>query len=251
MSTIPEILQLLKENRFDEAVPLVTESLRGAASESPQRLTDVARELVHWKGFFKNTDQAITSERYFRKVHGLLGELAGPESPAAMAAAENLAGLLGSIDQTDEAIALRERVLAHLLGRFRSDDQRVMIARDGLSILYQRAGREEKLKELYKDTGLCEHLQAAEKYVRDQGGRIVSAGRPWSANCRMWVYFDTILDSESLIQALGLDTCVQVHDHRGTHDGSERGIVCTIHHDGIMGPHPADASPAAKTVKAP
>jgi len=251
MATIPEILQLLREHRFDEAIPLVTTTLRNAASESPQKLTDCARDLVRFQGFFKNTSQASTSENYFRAVHDLLGELAGPDSPAAMAAADNLGSLLGSIDKIDEAIPLRERVLAHLQKRFPGDDQRVMLVRDGLGILYRRAGREDKLNEIFKNTGLCEHLRAAEKYVRDHGGRVVYSGRPWSASCHVWVYFDTILDSDRLIKGLGLDACVQVHDHRGTHDGSERGIVCTVHNDGIMGPHPADASPAAKTVTVP
>jgi hypothetical protein len=250
MSRIPEILQLLRENRFDSAIPLVAETLRSAATESPQKLTDQARELVRYQGFFKNTAQAMTSESYFRSVHNLLSELAGPESPAAMAAAENLAGLLGSIDKVDEAIALREKVLAHVSGRFPNDDQRVMIVRDGLSVLYQRAGRDDKLKALYQDTGLCEHLQTAEEYVRDHGGRVISSGRPWSANCHVWVYFDTILDCDGLIKCLGLASCVRTHDHRGTHDGSERGIVCTVHHDGIMGRHPADAPASAKIVTA-
>ena len=251
MSKTPEILQLLRENRFDTAITLVTEALRNAARESPQKLTDEARELVRFQGFFKNAAQAMTSEAYFRTVHSLLSELAGPESPVAMAAAENLAGLLGSIDKVDEAIALRERVLAHLSGRFPSDDQRVTIVRDGLSVLYQRAGLEEKLKALYQDTGLCEHLRTAESYVRDHGGRVISSGRPWSANCHVWVYFDTLLDCDRLIKGLGLAPCIQVHDHRGTHDGSERGIVCTVHHDGIMGPHPADAPASAKIVTVP
>src|SRR6187200_2271131 len=102
MSTTSEILQLLRENRFDSAIPLVTEALRHAAAESPQRLADTARELVHFQGFFRNTAQAMTAEPYFRTVHSLLSELAGTESPPAMAAAENLAGLLGSIDKLDE-----------------------------------------------------------------------------------------------------------------------------------------------------
>jgi hypothetical protein len=251
MSTVPEILHLLRENQFDVAVPLVTTTLRNAAAVSQQELTDVARDLVRWQGFFKNNAQAMTSEPYFRTVHDLLAELAGPESPPAMAAAENLAALLGSIGKVDEAIAMREKVLAHLISRFSNDDQRVMLVRSGLAILYQRAGRDDKLEELYRDTGLCEHLQAAEQYIRKQGGRVVSAGRPWSANCHVWVYFDMLLDSERLIKGLGLDACVQIHDHRGTHDGSERGLVCTVHNDGVMGPHPADASPATKTVTVP
>jgi len=246
--TVPEIVQLLRENRFDSAIPIVTETLRNAASQSTQKLTEVARDLVRWQGVFKNTAQAMTSESYFRTVHSLLAELTGPESPATMAAAENLAGLLGSIGRVDEAIELREAVLAEMSKRVPSDDPRLMMVRDGLSILYQRADRHDKLNELYKDTGLCEHLRAAEKYVRDQGGRVISTAQPWSANCHVWVYFDVLLDSDRLIKGLGLASCVQVHDHRGTHDGSECGIVCTIHHDGIMGPHPSDASPTTRKV---
>jgi hypothetical protein len=94
------------------------------------------------------------------------------------------------------------------------------------------------LDQLYGDAKLCEHLQRAEEYVRAHGGRVTFRGQPWSSNCRVWIYFDVTLDCEQLIQALGLDPCVQIHDHRGTHDGSERGIVCTIHNDGIMGRHP-------------
>ena len=248
MSTIPEILQLLRENRFDTVIPLVTKALRDAAAESPERLTQVARDLVRWQGFFKNTAQASTSEPYFRAVHSLLKELAGPESPVTMAAAENLAGLLGSIDKVDESISLREKVLEHLSNRVPIDEQRVMIVRDGLSVMYQRAGREDRLKELYRDTGLCEHLRPVEKYVRDQGGRVISTGQPWSANCHIWVYFDTLLDCDRLINGLGLPSCIEIHDHRGTHDGSERGIVCTVHHDAVMGPHPADAPASVRTV---
>src|SRR5262245_13057720 len=114
MSTIPEILKLLRENRFDEALPLVNDALRGAQAESSKKLNETARDLVRWQGIFKNTTEAKASEDYFRTVHRLLAELSGPESPVTMAAADNLAGLLGSIGKTDEAIALREQVLAHL-----------------------------------------------------------------------------------------------------------------------------------------
>jgi len=123
-----------------------------------------------------------------------------------------------------------------------------MIVREGLGVLYRRVGLKDKVNQLYGDTGLCEHLKAAEKYIRDQGAHVVSAGRPWSANCHIWVYFDALLDCERLITGLGLASCIQIHDHRGTHDGSERGLVCTIHNDGLMGPHPQDASPGPITV---
>lgn len=80
---------------------------------------------------------------------------------------------------------------------------------------------------------------------------MVSSGQPWSQNCHVWVYFDALLDCERLIQGLGLDPCVEIHDHRGTHDGSERGLVCTIHHDGVMGPHLSDCGFEKKTITVP
>ena len=246
----PTILQLLREYRFDSVIPIVTQTLREAAEESPERLREVAQDILRWQGVFKNSAQAKTSEPYFRTVNTLLEELAGPDSPVALKAADNLAGILASIGKLDEAISLRERVLAQLR-RLRGDDQRVINVRDGLAILYQRSGQDRNLEPLYADTTVCEHLQTMDKYVRDHGAHVISAGRPWSANCHIWIYFDALLDCEHLIKGLGLAPCVQIHDHRGTHDGSERGIVCTIHNDGIMGPHPEDASPAAKIITVP
>jgi hypothetical protein len=232
---LQEILQLLRDNEFGRASSLATQALRDAAAQSSQRLEEVARELVGFRGFFKNTTEAKLAEPYFRTLHAFLGQTAGPDSPVTIAAAENLAGLLASLDNIEEAIVLRERVLRNLSARLPNDDSRISTVRDTLSILYQRAGREDDLKRLYAHTGLCEHLQPAERYLRDHGGRIVSSGQPWSDNCHVWVYFDTVLDCSGLIEGLHLDPCVHVHEHRGTHDGSERGIVCTIHHDGIMG----------------
>jgi hypothetical protein len=102
--------------------------------------------------------------------------------------------------------------------------------------------------ELYASVQLCSHLQEAFNRLLDQGARLVYCGQPWSKNCHVWVYFDGVLDCEGVMRALELDPCVQIHDHRGTHDGSERGIVCTIHHDAIMGVHPSNAQPATKTL---
>jgi hypothetical protein len=127
----------------------------------------------------------------------------------------------------------------------------VLQVRDGLAFLYRHAGQEEKADELFANLGLCEHLGPLERYVRDHGAKLVSCCRPWSENCHIWAYFDALLDCERLIEALGLDPCVKIHDHRGTHDGSERGLICEIHNDGVMGLHPSDAGPTTRTIPAP
>jgi hypothetical protein len=248
MSAPPPLLELLNAYRFDEAIHRVDQNLRQAAAESPERLTETARGIVAWQGVFGRASQAAASEPYFRAVCRLVAELAGPDSPPAMAAAENLAGILGSLGKVDEAITLREKVMASISERFPPDDPRRMRIRDGLAFLYQRAGREEKLADLYRDLGLCEHLAAAAQYILGKGAKVVSCGQPWSENCHIWAYFDALLDCEKLIRGLHLDSCIKIHDHRGSHEGSERGLVCTIHKDAVMGPHPADSGPGIKTI---
>lgn len=243
MSAIPEAIRSLNECRYDDAARLAIEGLRQAAAESPERLIEAARSLVAWKGFFAGTGDAAASEPYFRAVFAVLQELAGPASPAAMAAAANLASMLGSLGHLDEAIALGERVFAHVRQRFPADDVRFLNQREALVFLYRLAGNEDAAMALHRETGLCEHLQPVERHLRDRGTRLFSVGRPWSKNCHIWVFFDAVLDCEGLIAALGLDSCVTIHDHRGTHDGSERGLVCSIHNDAIMGRHPLDACP--------
>jgi hypothetical protein len=95
---------------------------------------------------------------------------------------------------------------------------------------------------------VCRHLQIVADYLAAHGGRVVYAGQPWSSNCRLWVYYDVVVDCESLIKKFDLPPCVTIHDHRGTHDGSERGIACGECHDALMGIHPEYAATAALPV---
>lgn len=88
---------------------------------------------------------------------------------------------------------------------------------------------------------ICEHLSALEKELQARGVRETARGQVWSKNCREWVYFDCLLDREALRARFKFAACVEDHEHRGTHDGSEAGFVCTACHDAVMGVHPADA----------
>ena len=76
----------------------------------------------------------------------------------------------------------------------------------------------------------------------DSGIPETHRGQVWSDNCREWVYFDCILDLRSLRERFRLDEIVEDHDHRGTHDGCERGFYCSRCHDGIMGAHPSQGA---------
>ena len=67
------------------------------------------------------------------------------------------------------------------------------------------------------------------------GIRETYRGQPWSNNCREWVYFDCFIDTKAVRSRVALAACVGDHSHRGTHDGEERGFVCSDCHDGIIG----------------
>lgn len=82
---------------------------------------------------------------------------------------------------------------------------------------------------------VCVHLRTLETELLERGISVLFRGEAWSRGAREWVYFDCLLDLAGLRRRLQLDRCVVDHEHRGTHDGQERGFVCEEHHDAIMG----------------
>ena len=88
---------------------------------------------------------------------------------------------------------------------------------------------------------VCEHLTSLEQALVAAGMRETFRGAAWSRNCREWVYFNCVLDRTSLRERMQFPTCVQDHEHLGTHDGQEAGFVCAACHDGVMGMHPKSA----------
>lgn len=84
---------------------------------------------------------------------------------------------------------------------------------------------------------VCECLSALERELIDAGISETYRGQAWSNNCREWAYFDCYLDRAAIRARLGLPDTVEDHDHFGTHDGQESGLVCALHHDAIMGAH--------------
>jgi hypothetical protein len=128
-------------------------------------------------------------------------------------------------------------------------DRETQTLRDSLAIQYRNAGEAQQADELYRESGICEHLKPAEDYIRSLGVRVRAMGSYWSHNSRIWVYFENaVLDAEALRKKFNLPDFVSVHTHRGTHDGSEHGLVCNVDHDALMGLHPDDAQ-TARVVK--
>ena len=82
---------------------------------------------------------------------------------------------------------------------------------------------------------VCEHLLPLEQALLSRGVAEIFRGQAWSMNCREWVYFDCFLDTDAIRKHFTLPEGVHDHSHRGTHDGQERGLVCTVCKDAIMG----------------
>ncbi|MFC1883162.1 hypothetical protein ACFL2O_00185 [Thermodesulfobacteriota bacterium] len=82
---------------------------------------------------------------------------------------------------------------------------------------------------------LCEHLKDIENDLIEAGIAETYGGTPWSKNCREWVYFDIVLDVEKIKEKYELDPCVVIHENLDPKSGQERGVVCEICHDAIMG----------------
>jgi hypothetical protein len=87
---------------------------------------------------------------------------------------------------------------------------------------------------------VCEHLRALEQELLARGIKETYRGQTWSRNCREWVYFECCFDLPALRARMSFPLCVIDHVHRGTHDGSEAGLVCSQCWDAIMGAHPSN-----------
>ncbi len=89
---------------------------------------------------------------------------------------------------------------------------------------------------------VCEHLIKLEQELIERGIAVISRGQAWTDNCREWVYFDCYLNIPVIRKKIIFDSCVMDHEHLGSHDGSEAGLVCSVHHDAIMGVHKKDSA---------
>ena len=89
---------------------------------------------------------------------------------------------------------------------------------------------------------MCEHLQPLEDYIKAKKIPEIFRGQAWSDNCREWVYFDCVLEPESLKAKFHLPSFVTMHENADEKSGKELGLVCTQCKDAIMGLHPTHSS---------
>jgi hypothetical protein len=89
---------------------------------------------------------------------------------------------------------------------------------------------------------MCEHLKPLENYIKEQNIVETFRGQAWSDNCREWIYFDCILETEKLKSRFNLASFVVTHENKDLKSGTELGLVCTKCNDAIMGLHPKYSS---------
>ena len=89
---------------------------------------------------------------------------------------------------------------------------------------------------------VCQHLAQLEQELLAAKILVTFRGQAWSSNCREWVYFACWLDRPSIRSRMAFPEFVKDHDHRGTHDGRESGLVCTQCNDAVMGLYAPDQS---------
>jgi len=81
----------------------------------------------------------------------------------------------------------------------------------------------------------CIHLKALEEEIISTGIKETYRGSPWTNNCREWVYFDIVFDTDAIASRLDFDPCVRVHENLDERSGTERGFECSECHDAVMG----------------
>lgn len=92
---------------------------------------------------------------------------------------------------------------------------------------------------------VCEHLRPVEDYLVSNEVAVTFAGQAWSTNCRLWMYFDAVLDCEALRRRFNLPECVGIHVNDDSRSGREKGLDCRSCHDAVVGIHPDDRRGAA------
>lgn len=82
---------------------------------------------------------------------------------------------------------------------------------------------------------ICDCLRPLERAIIASGANETLRGAVWSRNCREWVYYDVILDTDALAARFNFPPSVTVHENTDPKSGLERGFVCNLHQDAVMG----------------
>ena len=85
---------------------------------------------------------------------------------------------------------------------------------------------------------MCEHLKSLETELKEKGIKETYRGKPWSVNCREWVYFDCVLNLDKIRQRYNFPDFIKNHINNDSRSGMEAGFYCGLCQDAIIGIHP-------------
>ena len=89
---------------------------------------------------------------------------------------------------------------------------------------------------------VCEHLKALDDELSAVGIDVIYRDRqPWTRNCRNWTRYACYLDLLGIRARLKLADCVVDHVFKDHWQGDERGFVCDVHHDAVIGDYDKQA----------
>lgn len=81
----------------------------------------------------------------------------------------------------------------------------------------------------------CKHLRRLEEELLAARIKETYRGTPWTDNCREWVYFDVVLDTDAIKTRMEFAPCVTVHENLDPRSGTECGFYCSECKDAIIG----------------
>ena len=245
LDQIQKIVREYRDRDYDLAADRAEKLLDAAAKSSRQELTLIARMLgadPSLQPIFSHRGEANMATGFFQRLIAALEKYLPADDPTLARAFDRLALMYALHEQFDASARLLERSLRSNEKHHGPHSEHARLVRSNLAIQYRNMQQTNQSDKLFANTRICDHLQPVLEYIVKQGVHIGDVGTPWSNECNVWVYFEeAVLDAESLKKRFCLPDVVAVHTHRGTHDGSEHGLVCNEHHDALMGAHPSNA----------
>jgi hypothetical protein len=236
--TLALVLARANAHAFDEATTLLERTLEEAAREGGASVRSVAQELARLTPLFGHTDVYQLALPFYETALRSLTPLLPFGDSTLVRNKQNLAVVLGCAGRADAAFNLQRQLLDELVKTRPPDDADQMRARNEVARGLRVRGDDASADALFAELEICEHLRPLRDELLRGGAHIHDAGQLWSSGCRLWLYFDVVLEPDALLRRLGLDACVVIVENEDPRSGPEVGLVCKTHHDGIVGPHP-------------
>jgi hypothetical protein len=214
------------------ALAAIEEVISGARS-----LRETADAFAAHRPSFNHSSGYAKVLPFYESVERALCPLLERGDRARVRCRQHLALTLAIVGRMDDAERIRREVWVELAATRAPDDPERVSALAEVAGALSTRGKRSEANALYSEVPICEHLQPLRDELLRGGARQTTAGYLWGAQ-RISIWFDLVLDPEALHQRLGLDPCVVPTENDDARTGPELGLMCTVHLDSIVGPHP-------------